>query len=153
MEKYDNTIWDKVSADTKREFDSEPVGNKFLKTNIKFYWDEATDFLDKEISKMDPNLICLALIKLDSAPNKDGNYYQQAFLKESSIVIEIIRTVYYYHYYFLSRYFAQKNTPALFKYLNTPKKYNKEHKQLLFRCKAMNLCSNICLKKYSWHKM
>ena len=153
MEKYDNTIWDKVSADIKREFDSEPFGKKFLKTNIKFYWDEATDFHDKEIPKVGPNLICLALIKLDSAPNEDGNYYQQAFLKESSIVIEIIRTVYYYHYYFLSRYFAQKNTQALFKYLNTLKKHNKEHKQLSFRCKAMNFCSNICLKKYSWHKM
>ena len=59
-----------------------------------------------------------------------------------------IRTV-YYCYFFLSIYFAQKNTQALFKYLNTPKKHNKEHKQLSFRCKAMNFCSNICLKKYS----
>ena len=64
-----------------------------------------------------------------------------------SIVIEVIRTVYYYYY--LSRYFAQKNAQALFKYLNTPKKHNKAHKQLLFRCKAINFCSNICLKKYS----
>ena len=70
----------------------------------------------------------------------------------SSIDIEVIRTVYYY-YFFLSRYFAQKNAQALFKYLNTLKKHNKEHKQLSFRCKAMNFCSNICLKKYSWHKM
>ena len=31
LEKYDNTIWDKVSADIKREFDSEPFGKKFLK--------------------------------------------------------------------------------------------------------------------------
>ena len=64
----------------------------------------------------------------------------------SSIVLEVIRTVYYY-YFFLSRYFAQKNTQALFKYRNTPKKHNKEHKKLSFRCKAMNFCSNICLKK------
>ena len=35
----------------------------------------------------------------------------------SSIVIEVIRTV----YYFLSKYFAKKNTQALFKYLTTPK--------------------------------
>ena len=69
----------------------------------------------------------------------------------SSIEIEVIKTVYYYYYYYyyLLRYFAQKNTQALFKYLNTPKKHNKEHKQLSFRCKAMNFCSNICLKKYS----
>ena len=70
--------------------------------------------------------------------------------KGSSIVTEVIRTVHYYYYYhyFLSRYFAQKNTQALFKYLNTLRKRNKEHKQLSFRCKAMNFCSNMCLKKY-----
>ena len=34
LEKY-NTIWDKASADIKKEFDSEPVYNKgFLKTKI-----------------------------------------------------------------------------------------------------------------------
>ena len=32
-----NTIWDKVGADIKREFNSKPVYNKiFLKTKIKF---------------------------------------------------------------------------------------------------------------------
>ena len=61
----------------------------------------------------------------------------------SRIVIEVIRTVYYF---LLSRYFAQRNKQALFKYLNTLKKHNKEHKQLSFRCKAMNFFSNICLK-------
>ena len=55
--------------------------------------------------------------------------------------------------FFLWRHFAQKKPQALFKYLNTPKKHNKEHKQLSFRCKAMNFYSNICLKKYSWYKM
>ena len=65
----------------------------------------------------------------------------------SSRVIEVIMTVYYYYYYFfLSRYFAQKNTQALFEYLNTLKKHNKKHKQLSFRCKTMNFCSNKCLK-------
>ena len=44
-----NSIWDKISADIKKEFDSEPVYNKkFLKTKIKSYCDEATDFRDKE---------------------------------------------------------------------------------------------------------
>ena len=34
LEKY-NTIWDKVSADIKKEFDHEPVYNKeYLKTKI-----------------------------------------------------------------------------------------------------------------------
>ena len=36
-------IWDKVSTDFKKEFDSEPVYNNFfLNTNIKAYIDKAT---------------------------------------------------------------------------------------------------------------
>ena len=47
-----NIICDKVSTDIKKEFDSEPVDNKnFLKTEIKSYGDEVTDFYDKEIPK------------------------------------------------------------------------------------------------------
>ena len=47
LKKY-NTIWDKVSADIKKEFDSKPVYNKsFLKAKIKSYSDEVTDFQDK----------------------------------------------------------------------------------------------------------
>ena len=43
-----NTTWDKVSADTKKEFNSKPVHNKnFLKTTIKSYCD---DFHNKEIT-------------------------------------------------------------------------------------------------------
>ena len=39
LEKH-NTIWDKVSADIKKEFDREPVYNKnFLKTKIKSHGD------------------------------------------------------------------------------------------------------------------
>ena len=50
LEKY-NTIWDKVSADIKKEFDSEPVNNKeFLKTKVKSHGDEITDFYDKKNS-------------------------------------------------------------------------------------------------------
>ena len=42
LKKY-NTIWDKVSAGIKKEFDSEPVYNKeYLKTKIKFHGDEVT---------------------------------------------------------------------------------------------------------------
>ena len=67
-----NTIWDKVSADIKKEFDSEPVYNKkFLKLKIKSNSDEATDFYDKEIAKVDSNHTCLAVISLDSALKND----------------------------------------------------------------------------------
>ena len=48
-EKY-KTIWDKFSADIKKEFDSEPVYNKsYLKTKIKSHGDEVTDFYDKKV--------------------------------------------------------------------------------------------------------
>ena len=47
LEKY--TIWDKVSTDIKKEFDSEPVYSKeYLKTKIKSHGNEATDFYDKK---------------------------------------------------------------------------------------------------------
>ena len=43
-----NTIWDKVSADINREFDSKPFYNKkILKTKTTSYYDEVTDFYDK----------------------------------------------------------------------------------------------------------
>ena len=39
-----NIIWDKVSADIKKEFDSDPVYNKnYLKTKMKPHGDEVTD--------------------------------------------------------------------------------------------------------------
>ena len=44
LEKY-NTIWDKVSADIKKEFDTEPVCNKkVLKTKLKSHSGKVTDF-------------------------------------------------------------------------------------------------------------
>ena len=82
-----NTIWDKVSADIKKEFDSDPVYNKIiLKTTIKFYGDEVTNFYDKKSSKMDSNHTCLAVISLDSPLKKDKNYYLEALLKECKYI-------------------------------------------------------------------
>ena len=70
LEKY-NIIWDQVSADIKKE----PVYNKkLLKTKIKSYGDEATDFHDKEMPKAGSNHTCLALIITDSALKKDESY-------------------------------------------------------------------------------
>ena len=67
QEKY-NTTWNKVTADIKN---SRPVYNKnFLKTKIKSYDDEVTDFYDKNIPKVDSNQTCLAVISLDSALKK-----------------------------------------------------------------------------------
>ena len=47
LQKY-NTIWDKVRADVKKELDSGHFYNrKCLKTKVKSYGDEVTDFYDK----------------------------------------------------------------------------------------------------------
>ena len=54
----------------------------FLKTKMKSYGDEVTDFYGREIPKVDSNHTCLAVISLDSALNKDRNLYPQVFLKE-----------------------------------------------------------------------
>ena len=74
LEKY-KTIWDKFSANIKKEFDSGPAYNKnFLKTKIKSRGDEVTDFYIKGISNTDSNHTYLAVISLGSALKKDENY-------------------------------------------------------------------------------
>ena len=53
---------------SKKEFYSNPVYNKnFLKIKIKSRGDEVGDFHNKEISKMNSDHTCLALINVDSA--------------------------------------------------------------------------------------
>ena len=80
LDKY-YAIWDKVSADIKKEFGSKPVYNKkFLKTKIKSYGDEDTYFHDKEVPKVGSNYKFLVVIGLDSALKKEENYYQKMFL-------------------------------------------------------------------------
>ena len=75
LEKY-NTILDRVSADIKKEFNTEPVYNKnFSKTKIKSYGDEVTNSYDKEFLKVDSNHTCLAVVSLASTLKKDENYY------------------------------------------------------------------------------
>ena len=86
LEEY-NTILNKVSVDLKNWFHSEPVYNdRFLKTKIKSYDDEVTDFYKKEIPKVDSNPTCLAVISLDSGLNKYGNYYPQVLSKECKYI-------------------------------------------------------------------
>ena len=51
-----NIIWDKVKADIKKEFDSEPVYNKnILKTKIESHGNEGTNLSNKEIPKANSN--------------------------------------------------------------------------------------------------
>ena len=82
LEKY-NTIWDKVSNDIRKEWDSEPVYSKyFTKIKIKSYGDEAADFHNKEMSQADFNHTCLAVITNDSALKRNENYHPEVFLNE-----------------------------------------------------------------------
>ena len=47
LEKY-NTIWDKVSADIKKEFDCKPVYNEnFFENQNKIFWWWSSRFLQK----------------------------------------------------------------------------------------------------------
>ena len=57
-----------------------------MKTKIKSYGNEVTNSYDKNISKLDSNHTCLAVITLDYALKKNDNYYPQVFLKESKYI-------------------------------------------------------------------
>ena len=50
---------------------------KILKTKTKFYGDEATDFHDKEVPKVDSTYTCLAVLALDSIFEAYEKYYAQ----------------------------------------------------------------------------
>ena len=57
-----------------------------MKTKIKSHGDEAKDFYDKKMPKVDSNHTCLVVITLNSALKKDYNYYQQVFLKDCKYI-------------------------------------------------------------------
>ena len=91
MNYYENIILFGVKSVLiyKKEFDSEPIYNKgFVKTKIKYHGNEITDFYDKNVLHVDSNYICLAVISLNFALEKDGNYYSQVFLNTKCIYIE-----------------------------------------------------------------
>ena len=78
----DNDIWNKVSNSITKELDCESIYNKrFLKTKIKSYSDEATNFHTRQLLEADPNYIFWLVILTDSVLKKDENYYPQVFLK------------------------------------------------------------------------
>ena len=81
-----NIIWNKTSTDAKIEVNSKPVYNEILlKTQAKFYGDEATDLFDKEVLKIDSIHTCLTKIPLDSIFEVDENYYLQVFFKRMQV--------------------------------------------------------------------
>ena len=54
----------------------------FLNIKTKSHGIKVKNFYDRNIPKAEYNHTCLAVIRLDSAFKKDGNYYPQVFLKE-----------------------------------------------------------------------
>ena len=48
---------------------------KLFQNQVRLHGDEVTVYYDKKIPKVDPNHACLAVISLDSALKKGGNYY------------------------------------------------------------------------------
>ena len=89
-----NTIWDKVSVDIKKELDRVPVFNNFFLKSKIISHDGITDFYDKEIPKANSVHTCLVVISLDSALRKDENYFLQVFLKQGkSIENKVIRHI------------------------------------------------------------
>ena len=79
LETYKN-IWNKFCNSVKTEFDCELICNKkSLKSKIRSYGHEATDFYDNEIRKVDSNCICLAVILVSCVLKKDEIYHRNCF--------------------------------------------------------------------------
>ena len=53
-----------------------------MKTKIRSYGDEATDFYSSKIPEAGCNYMCWSVLVIDSALKKDENYYLQVLLKE-----------------------------------------------------------------------
>ena len=83
LKKY-NDIWNKVSNSIKKEIDCKSIypSKFFLKSKIKSYGSEDTDFLTREMTEAGSDYICWLLIFIDSVLKKYENYYLQVFLKE-----------------------------------------------------------------------
>ena len=66
----------KVSNSIKKELDCEPICNKiFLKTKVRSYNDEATDFNNRKIPEAGSNNISWSVMFIDSLLKNDKNYY------------------------------------------------------------------------------
>ena len=60
----------------KRNFIANPyIKKNFLKTKIRCFGDDATDFHIRKMHEAGSNHICFLVISIDSVPKKDENYY------------------------------------------------------------------------------
>ena len=75
-----NDIWIKVNNSIKKVIDCGPIYNyKLLKTQIRSYSDEATDFHTRKIPEAGSDFIYWPVITFDSVLEKDEKYYLQVF--------------------------------------------------------------------------
>ena len=75
-----NKIWIKVRSSIEKELDCEPINNKkFLKTKIRSYSHEATEFYDNVIPKVHSNYTCLAVTLINFVLRKGESDYPQVF--------------------------------------------------------------------------
>ena len=73
LETY-NGILNRVSNSSKKELDCKPICKKILRTKIRSYDNEVTDFYGQKVPKMGSNYNYLPVTLLDSVLKKDGNY-------------------------------------------------------------------------------
>ena len=86
LQKY-NIILEKISADIKKEFDSTTVYyKKSLEIKRKSHGPEVTNFYNKNVSNVNSDHTCLAVINLDSSFKNDENYYLWVFLIECKYI-------------------------------------------------------------------
>ena len=72
----DDDLLEKLNTFSDKVCDSKPAYNKsFLKTKTKSHGNKITDVYNKNVLKVDSNHTCFAVIRLDSALKKAGNYY------------------------------------------------------------------------------
>ena len=75
-----NDIWNKVSNDIKKEFDSKLISYRnFRKTQIKSYGDETKDSHDKKMPRVGSNYIYLVVILIDFVVKKIKDIIQKFF--------------------------------------------------------------------------
>ena len=84
-----NEIWQKVKNSIKKEFDSGPVNEKYLKAKIKSYNGKISpNFHNNKMLKEGSQFICLSVILNTSVFRTGKNYYPQVFLKECKYVVK-----------------------------------------------------------------
>ena len=89
LQKY-NKIWDKISSNIQKGFDSETLCNKkYLKSKRRSYEGKiSTSFHDDRIPKESFYCICLSVILINFVFKIGKNYYLLVFLQECKYIVK-----------------------------------------------------------------